>query len=384
MTTHSYSTSPTTDYNPFRPVPERLNKMLSDHADVLCQITVANKKIGVDHPAFIIAEAACNHMCDMDLAKQMIDKAGESDADAIKFQTYTAEKLVTKDAVAFWGNEEVSQLEYYHRLDRFGPKEYELLFKYAVDRGLIPFSSPFDSNNARMLNEIGMSLFKIASCDIPNILHIRQIAEFGKPIILSTGASTPEEIDRAIMTILEVGNAQLMLLACTLSYPTRNEDANLRRITTLRNRYPELIIGLSDHTAPDEHMVIDSFAVALGAKIIEKHYTLDRTMTGSGHFFAVDPEALTKMITNIRLAETVLGDGKLGVAISERKAWASARRSIVADVPIRKGTVISPEMIGLKRPADGLSADMIDRVVGKRAKVDIRLDQKIDLEMIET
>jgi N-acetylneuraminate synthase len=362
---------------------EIIRKTIEKYSAELGCISINNRLVGNDQAVFVVAEAACNHMCDMKLAREIIDKAAEAGADAIKFQTYKAEKLVTGEAVAFWGDEKISQLEYYKRLDRFGSKEYEELFRYAEDKGLIGFSSPFDAESAEMLNDIGMPVFKIASCDIPDIQNLKHIAGFGKPIILSTGASTPDEIDRAVETIFNAGNYQLMLLACTLSYPTHNEDANLLRIRTLQARYPGIVIGLSDHAEPDVHMVIPSAAVALGARIIEKHYTLDRSMTGSGHFFAVAPDDLQKMVLNIRLTETVLGDGRLGVAESEKKAWSSARRSIVADVQIEKGTDITSDMIGLKRPSDGLPASMIDQVVGKRAKQSIEPDQKIFLEMLE-
>lgn len=341
------------------------------------------KRIARDAPVFIVAEAACNHMCDLNLARRMIDKAAEAGVDAIKFQTYKAEKLVTKDAVSFWGKEKISQMEYYKKLDRFGKKEYAELFQYANDKGIIAFSSPFDEESASMLAELNMPLFKIASCEIPNLELIKYIANLGKPIILSTGASTPEEIDKAIETILDQGNTQLILLACTLSYPTKNQDANLLRIQTLIECYPDFVIGFSDHTEPDPHMIIPSLAVSLGARVIEKHYTLDRSMTGSGHFFAVDPDDLKKMVHNIRLTQLVLGNGKLGVAPSEKKAWKSARRSIVAEVPIKKGNLITKKMLGIKRPADGLPADMIDLVIGKRAKQDIKPDQGITLNILE-
>lgn len=346
-------------------------------------IVIENRRIGINEPVFIVVEAACNHMCNMDLARKMIDKAAEAGVDAIKFQTYKAEKLVTNTAIAFWGDEKISQLEYYKRLDRFGAKEYEELFKYARDRGIIGFSSPFDAESVDMLAELNMSIFKIASCDIPDLRHLRHVASLNKPIILSTGASTIDEIDRAIETIYEHGNQQLMLMACTLSYPTKNEDANFLRIQTLKERYPGMIIGVSDHTEPDLNMVIPSVAVALGARIIEKHYTLDRTMTGSGHFFAVDPDDLKKMVQNIRITEQVLGDGLLGVAESEKKAWLSARRSIVAEVSIKKGEIITSGMISFKRPADGLPANMVDQIIGKLAKHDIEPDQNISLEMLE-
>lgn len=341
------------------------------------------RRISQDSPIFIVAEAACNHMCDMELAKKMIDKAAEAGADSIKFQTYKAEKLVTKNAITFWGNEQSSQMEYYKRLDRFGKAEYAELFGYADEKGIVGFSSPFDDESADMLHELDMPIFKIASCEIANLNFIKHVASFGRPIILSTGASEPEEIDKAIETILGQGNNQLILLACTLSYPTKNKDANLSRITSLKERYPDMVVGLSDHTEPDENMIIPSIGVALGAKVIEKHYTLDRSMTGSGHFFAVDPANLKQMVDNIRLVETIIGDGKLGVTDSEKEAWRSARRSIVAEIPIKKGQSITAEMLALKRPADGLAAGMIDLVIGKRAKQDIKSDEKISLEMLE-
>jgi len=345
-------------------------------------IQIHKNIIGKRNPTFIIAEAACNHMCDMELAKKMIDEASRAGADAIKFQTYIAEKLVTKNAVAFWGEKEVSQLEYYKRLDRFGAKEYRELFKYAESKKIIAFSSPFDRESADMLDDLDMPVFKIASCDINNIEFIEHIGQYQKPIILSTGASTYDEIDTAIETVFKTGNYKLMLLACTLSYPTKYSDANLNRINSLIERYPGITIGLSDHTEPDAQMVLPSIAVALGARIIEKHYTLDRKMTGSGHFFAMNPNDLAKMVSNIRLAETAFGDGSIGVAKSEKKAWFSARRSIVADRVINKGEYITEDMIGLKRPGDGLPANMINTIVGKKAIVDIGLDQKITLKMI--
>jgi sialic acid synthase SpsE/spore coat polysaccharide biosynthesis protein SpsF (cytidylyltransferase family) len=345
-------------------------------------VYVGEQKIGTNEPVFIIAEAACNHMCDMKMARKMIDKAAEAGANAIKFQTYTAEKLVTKDAKAFWGQDKISQLEYYKRLDRFGKKEYQALFEYADHKGIVPFSSPFDAENVDMLADLGMKIFKIASCDICNLSLVEHIAKYKKPIILSTGASTLEEIEQALLTIFKMGNYQVFLLACTLSYPTKNEEANLMRIRTLKEHFHNMIIGLSDHTEPDPNMIIPSVAVSLGAKVIEKHYTLDRTMTGSGHFFAADPGDLKKMVENIRLTEAVLGAGKLGVASSEISAWKNARRGLVAEVPILKGTPISSEMVGVKRPAAGMCPSKIDEVIGKRAALDIQADEPITPEKL--
>jgi len=356
------------------------SRNLSESSDF---IFLGQRKIGPGEPVFIVAEAACNHMCDIGLAREMIDRAAEAGADGIKFQTYKAERLVTDRADAFWGDEKISQLEYYKRLDRFGAEEYADLFAYARKKEIVAFSSPFDEQSVDMLAELNMPVYKIASCDITNLNLIRHIARVGKPVILSTGASSPDEIDGAVEAVFDEGNYQLILLACTLSYPTEYSDANLLRIRTLKERYPRMIVGLSDHTEPDEQMVVPSIAVSLGAQMIEKHYTLDRSMKGSGHFFAVDPGDLKKMVKNIRLTESLFGDGLLDVALSEERARASARRSIVAERTIKMGEIITDEMLGFKRPAGGLGANRTGEVVGKRARTEIERDRFIDLGDLE-
>ncbi len=354
------------------------------NANTKCRdILIKDRTIGETSPVFIVAEAACNHMCDIDLALKMVDIASEKGADAIKFQTYKAENLVTRNANSFWGNEEISQLDYYKRLDRFGRSEYSKIFSYGHKKGIICFSSPFDEESVDMLNDLNMPVFKIASCDIPNIRLIRHIAKKEKPIIISTGASTTEEINMAIETIKKAGNNQIVLMACTLSYPTKFQDANFLRINTLKEQYPDMLIGLSDHTEPDDGMVAPSIAVALGAKVIEKHFTLDRSMTGSGHYFAVSPSDLEKMVQSIRFSEKLLGDGSLGVSDSEKIAWERARRGIVASRQLRKGEKIGPDMIAMKRPARGLSCSKIDSVIGKKLKSDIDMDTAITMDMIE-
>ena len=347
------------------------------------KIYIGNRCISEKEQVFIIAEAACNHMCKLDMALEMIDLATEAGVDAIKFQTYKADRLARKTATTYWKGQKISQIDYYKRLDKFGKKEYERLFKYATKKGIIGFSTPFDLDSASMLNDLGVPLFKIASCDLPDKRLLRHVANFGKPIILSLGGSTTEEIDGAVSSIFEAGNFQLVLLVCTLSYPANNEDSHLLRIPSIKNKYPGMIIGLSDHTEPDENMIIPSIGVALGAKVIEKHFTLDRSMTGSGHFFSVNPDDLNKMVKNIRLTENVLGSPNLQVLPSEKNAKESARRSIVAEIPIKKGEIITSEMIGMKRPADGLPANMIDDIVGRRAKEGIPADELILLDMIE-
>lgn len=347
-------------------------------------INIKNKIISHASPTFVIAEGACNHMCDMRLAKEMIDKAGACGADAIKFQTYKAERLVTKNAQTYWNyGSTKSQYEYYKRLDKFDRQEYKELFEYAKDKDIIVFSSPFDIDSADMLNSLGMPLFKIASCLITDIRLMGHIASFGKPVILSVGGSELEEIHDAVNAVYQQGNFSLILLACTLSYPAKDFDAHMLRIKKLADYFPEVIIGYSDHTEPDKNMIIPSIAVSLGAKVIEKHFTLDRAMTGSGHSFSVDPQALTKMIENIRLTERLLGKAEIAVAEAERNTRQSARMSVIASRDIEKGKIIEYGMLAVRRPGTGIFPKFMGKIIGRKAKRNIAADEQlnwVDLE----
>ena len=343
------------------------------------KIKIVNKELSNHSPAFIVAEAACNHMCDVGLAKKMIDEAKDAGVDAIKFQTYKAERLVCEEAKTYWNysTQAKSQFEYYKNLDKFDWREYKELFTYARQKELIAFSTPFDVESASMLHEVGAPLFKIASCDLLDIRLLRHVARFGKPMIMSTGGSELSEIQKTVEVVLNEGCSELVLMVCTLSYPALNTDAHLKRIITFKKLFPELIIGYSDHTKPDEYMMIPSMAVALGAKVIEKHFTLDRTLTGSGHAFSVNPQDLRKMVINIRVAEEVLGSSAIEVHESERAARQNARRSLVANRNIKEGEIISSDMVAIKRPGTGLSADKIDDVLGKKVKTELFKDQQI-------
>ena len=330
---------------------------------------------------FIIAEAACNHMCSLGLAKKMILDAKSAGADAIKFQTYKAETHVTCGAVSYWGNKPMKQIDYYKNLDKFGLEEYNTLFEFAYEVGIMPFSTPFDLNSARLLNSLGMEIFKIPSMAINDIELLKEIASFGKPIVMSTGGSTLQEIDRAIDVIFGENNFKLILLACNLSYPTQNKDANLCRIKTLKDKYPNFIVGYSDHTYPDDHMVIPSLTIPMGAKVIEKHFTLDKTAIGSGQFFSIDADDLRKMVKNIRLAETVFGNGTIDVSESEKGAVSGSRKSVVVNVPsIPEGETILSSMIIGKRPGTGIPIDRIKDVIGKKTNKILNYDDLIQWE----
>ena len=333
---------------------------------------------------FVIAEAACNHLCSLEMAKQMIMEAKIAGADAIKFQTYRANTHVTKDAVSYWGNKPMKQIDYYKMLDKFGKKEYSLLFEYAYDIGILSFSTPFDVDSARMLNGIGMELYKIPSMAINDLNLLKVIAGFQKPIILSTGGSTLKEIDRAIQVIFDEDNYKLVLLACNLSYPTADKNANLKRIETLMERYPYFVIGYSDHTYPDKNMIIPSLAVAMGAKVIEKHYALDKTAIGSGQFFSSDSNDFKKMIENIRLCETVMGSKDVLVNDSEKGAVEGSRKSIIVNTTkILSGTILESDMLIGKRPGTGIPIDQIQSVLGRKTNKDLYEDEMLKWENLD-
>lgn len=348
-------------------------------------IKIENREISENSPTFIIAEAACNHMCDMKLAKKMIKEAKAAGADAIKFQTYKAERLVCQDVQTYWNYSSggKSQFEYYKRLDKFERKEYKELFDCAEKCGIIAFSTPFDVDSASMLNDLGAPLFKIASCDLIDVRLLRHVAGFGKPLIISTGAGTTEEVKSTVNVIFNSGNRNVILMVCTLSYPAPIQEAHLRRVLTFKKEFPDLIIGYSDHTPPDENMIIPSIAVSLGAKVIEKHFTLDRTKVGSGHSFSIEPKDLKKMVDNIRLTEQILGKDQIKVYGVEELARKNARRSLVADRDIKKGEKITNDMIGIKRPSGGFSPALIDQAIGKTARCNITKDRQINPDDLE-
>ena len=346
------------------------------------KISIADKVFSKKTEGFIVAEGACNHLCIMDNAFRMIDAAANSKADAIKFQTYTADKLTTKSAISYGNQSTESQYDYYRRFDRFGRGEYDDLFEYSKEKGIIAFSTPFDPENAQMLNSVHMPLFKIASCDIQYIDLLKEVACFQKPIILSTGGSTIDEIRESVEVLDKHGAEEVSLLACTLSYPTEVDDANYRKISSLAREFPNNLIGISDHVEPEKHMISGAICASLGAKIFEKHFTLDRNMAG-GSAFSMNPNDLKKYVRNIRLAERLLGESEQKVYTAEKETRNSARSSLVANYNIEVGSIISREMIGVKRPGTGISPKEIDNVVGQKIRKQVLKDQQLNWDHIE-
>jgi len=324
---------------------------------------------------YIIAEAGVNHEGDMDIAKRLIDEAVEGGAHAIKFQTYKAKTIASEYSPAYWDtNKEPTDSQYklFQKYDKFWKREYEELKIHCEHSGIEFLSTPFDTESAKFLNDM-MDVFKISSSDITNKPFIEYICNFGKPIILSTGASYLHEIHDAVEWI-DNKNIPLSLLHCILNYPTSDANANLRMITDLKKKFPDKIIGYSDHTLPNDMKVLE-LATLLGAVFIEKHFTHDKALPGNDHYHAMDKEDLKKFNKNIENIFGILGRSEKKPLESEASARKNARRSLVAACDIPKGTVITKEHITWKRPAHGISPKYIDEVLNEKACFDIKEDE---------
>lgn len=332
---------------------------------------------------YIIAEAGVNHEGSMDLAKRLIDEAQEGGAHAIKFQTYKAETIASKDSPYYWDISKEptrSQFELFKKYDKFWKKEYEELKKYCDKAGIEFLSTPFDAESARFLNDL-MPVFKISSSDITNFPFIELQCSFNKPIILSTGASYLWEVQEAAHIIEQRGN-KLCLMHCVLNYPTPNKNANLGMIWDLRHKFPQHVIGYSDHTLPQEMNVIKD-AVLLGASVIEKHFTHDKKLPGNDHYHAMDKEDLKLFWKKWNTTEELLGSFKLMSLPDEEPARKNARRSLVAQKDIPAGHVITEADLTWKRPAHGISPKFIHDVVGKTAAVHIKEDDVLKWNMLK-
>ena len=329
---------------------------------------------------YLIAEAGVNHEGNMEIAKRLIDEAAEGGAQAIKFQTYKAGTIASKHSPAYWDTSKeptLSQYELFKKYDRFWKAEFEELKKCCDQRGIEFLSTPFDAESAHFLNDL-MSVFKISSSDITNKPFIQLICGFGKPIILSTGASEINEIDEAASWI-EPHKNPLALLHCVLNYPTDDENANLGMIFDLKKRYPDKIIGYSDHTLPKEMKVLE-IAALLGARIIEKHFTYDKSLPGNDHYHAMDKKDLQRFIKNLSEVETLLGSFDKVSLQSEESSRKNARRSLIASQFIPMGKVIDENDLTFKRPATGISPREVDRVIGAKASRDIDEDSVLQWE----
>jgi N,N'-diacetyllegionaminate synthase len=329
----------------------------------------------------IIAEAGVNHNGDIGLAKAMVDAASAAGANLVKFQTFSADRLVTKAAAKAEYQSRVtgtaeSQQEMLRRLELTEAMHDELLAHCRL-RGITFFSTGFDIESVAMLERMGLDRFKIPSGEITNLPYLRAIGRYGKPVILSSGMSTLGDIEAAIDALEQVGlgRRQITLLHCNTEYPTPMEDVNLRAMVSMRHSFG-VAVGYSDHTNGIEVAIA---AVALGATVIEKHFTLDRTLPGPDHSASLEPNELAAMVLAIRNIEQALGDGVKRPAPSEVKNRSTARKSIVAARAIVAGEVFGEKNLAAKRPGTGLSPMDWDRVVGRTARRAFAADEPIEL-----
>jgi N,N'-diacetyllegionaminate synthase len=320
-------------------------------------------------PVFIIAEAGVNHNGDLELAKQLVDVAAQAGADAVKFQTFKAEKLVCVDTPKAAYQQQTTaadetQFAMIKKLELNLDAHLKLL-EHCQDRGILFLSSPFDMESIDLLLGLGMAIFKIPSGEITNLPYLRKIGGLNKKVILSTGMSTIEEISAAIHVLLTAGlnKSQLTLLHCNTEYPTPMVDVNLRVMKTLTNTF-DTNIGYSDHTLGIE---VSLAAVALGARVIEKHITLDNNLPGPDHSASLEPQDLQKMIKGIRNIEKALGSAEKNPSPSETKNLPLIRKSIVAAKTIHAGELFSADNLTTMRPATGISPMHWDEVIGQIA-----------------
>lgn len=344
-------------------------------------ILIGNKKIGENYPTFIIAEVGSNHNRDLNQAKKLIEIAAEVEADAVKFQTYSAETMYSKKTFTpDYLEGKMEQRSVWQLIkDIELPREWQgELADYTRSHGLIFLSTPFDYQAIKELEELNVLAYKIASFEIVDLPFLKEIAKNKKPIILSTGMASLGEIEEAINAIRDIGDNEIALLHCAINYPPPIEDLNLRAIKTLSKAF-RVPVGFSDHTMST---YLPSVCVALGARIIEKHYTVSRSLKGPDHKFALEPDELKLMIKNIRETEIALGSPEKKLAESEKNLYKLARRSIIAAKKIPKGKVIEKSDLIIKRPGYGIPPKFIDIIIGREARKDIDEDDIITWDMI--
>lgn len=333
----------------------------------------SSTETGLTRP-FVIAEAGVNHEGDMDIAHRLIDEAKEGGADAIKFQTYKAETIASENSPSYWDlSKEAtdSQFKLFKKYDKFWKTEYEKLASYCQKVGIEFLSTPFDVESAQFLSEL-MDVFKISSSDINNRPFIDYLCGFSKPIVLSTGASYLWEVEQSVSWIKEHGNS-VSLLHCILNYPTDDSNANLGMILGLSRKFPDLVIGYSDHTLP-KNMKNLEIATLLGARIIEKHFTHDKSLPGNDHYHSMDSNDLIRLNKRLDHLFMVIGDSYRHPLPSEKISRANARRSLVAARQISPGKVITSADITWKRPGSGIDPRDIQNLVGLKAHSLIKQD----------
>lgn len=344
---------------------------------------IAGRRVGQGQPAYVIAEAGVNHNCELALGLRLIEGALAGGADAVKWQSYTASKIATRVAPRYWvdtQDPQGSQWDTFDKLDKLSEADFRALLAHARRLGLTAFSTPFDDEAVDFLAALDLPAVKIASADLTCRPLVERAARLGRPMILSTGTCTLGEVEEALETCRRAGNDEVVLLHCTLRYPCPPEGINLRMMQHLMRAFPDVPVGLSDHSLG---ISVPQAAVALGACMIEKHFTVDKTLPGSpDHHLSVDVPELRAMVDGIRTVEAALGKAVKGVEPLETEAWHYARRSVTSAQAIPAGTTLTRAMLTYKRPGTGISPRFFDLVVGRVARVDIPDDTTLTWEML--
>ncbi len=341
---------------------------------------------------YVIAEMGVNFydtakqmkISPLEAAKLYIDKAAEAGIDCAKFQSYKANTIVSKNSPAYWDTTKEAtktQYELFLKYDSFGEKEYKELCDYTHAKGMQFTSTPFDYASADYLYDM-VDFYKISSSDLSNIPFIKYIGAKGKPVCISLGASYLSEVDEAVRALKEVKCKDIVIFHCVLSYPTNPSNANLRIIETLKKDFPDVKVGFSDHVAPDETMMTLATAYLLGADVIEKHFTLDKTLPGNDHYHSGNPDDFKKAIANFRWIDNVLGSPEKTVLDCEVVPRREARRSLVLTRSMKRGEKIAKEDLMPKRPGTGISPQYMDIVIGRKVLKDLEEDTILTWDMI--
>lgn len=348
----------------------------------MSEIQLAGRKIGPGHPCFVIAEAGVNHNGDMALARQLIDAAAAAGAHAVKFQTFSAEALVTASAPKADYQERIlgksdSQFAMLKQLE-LDREHHFTLRAYAEERGLIFLSTPFDEGSVDLLVELDVPAFKVSSGDLTNTPLLEKMARTGRPLIVSTGMATLEEVEAAVQAIQAAGAPPLILLQCVSRYPAEPGTANLRAMATMEKRFG-VPVGYSDHTLGIE---VPLAAVALGACVLEKHLTLDCTLPGPDHQASLDPDGFAALVRGVQAVESSLGDGCKKPAPDEALTAAAARKSVVSACDIAAGEELTDAALAIKRPGHGFPPAQRRSLIGRKTRVAIPAGTVLTPEML--
>ncbi|MCZ2127912.1 MAG: N-acetylneuraminate synthase family protein [Anaerolineales bacterium] len=346
------------------------------------KLTINELEINDDSDCFIIAEIGNNHQGDLQKAMEMFKVAKECGADAVKLQKRDNKSLLTKTAYnrPYENRNSFGATYGEHREAlEFGRHEYVELKKYAEELGIIMFSTAFDLNSADFLAELDMPLYKIASGDLKNTPLLKHVAKIGKPMIISTGGGALEDVQRAYDAIMPL-NSQLAILQCTASYPAEPQDLNLRVISTYREKFPDVVVGLSDH---ENGIAMALAAYILGSRIVEQHFTLNHTWKGTDHAFSLEPIGMRKLVRDLRRVKIALGDGEKRIYPSEVEPIHKMGKKLVAARDLPAGRVLTRADVAIKSPSDGIPPYELDNVVGKTLVSALAEDENFSFENLK-